>query len=170
MSQTITAEITLVPARDRFVPIILDAVQALKDRPALHVIGDHVASRVTGPGAEILAALSDLFARAAASGAHVVFFADLQANGAPLGLDLPASGHAVISRLALAQEEPVLIDVLVPFGLQPEPGAPSHKLDGDIATIFTAASRALDAALAQGLRPRLRLTLTANLPGPEDYR
>ena len=62
---------SLYPMADRFVPIILDAVEALK-RPGLVVETDDVSTCLLGREPVVFSALRDTLVKAAAGGTHVV--------------------------------------------------------------------------------------------------
>ncbi|TPM94750.1 YkoF family thiamine/hydroxymethylpyrimidine-binding protein [Mesorhizobium sp. B2-1-3A] len=66
------ANFSLVPASDRFVPIILDAVAGLSEIEGLTVSTDSISSHLAGTPDIVFGALTTTFVRAAASGAHVV--------------------------------------------------------------------------------------------------
>lgn len=66
------ANFSLVPASDRFVPIILEAVAGLGEIEGLTVSSDSISSHLTGAPEIVFGALTTTFVRAAASGAHIV--------------------------------------------------------------------------------------------------
>ena len=65
------ARFSLYPMTDRFVPVILDALQALPEQ-GLEVETDDVSTFLGGHPDTVFGALEGAFARAAASGEHVV--------------------------------------------------------------------------------------------------
>ena len=65
------ARFSLYPMTDRFIPVILDAIQGLRDT-GLDVETDDVSTFMGGDRATVFAALERCFARAARSGVHVV--------------------------------------------------------------------------------------------------
>lgn len=66
------ANFSLVPASDRFVPIILDAVAGLNEIEGLTVSTDSISSHLGGRAEIVFGALTTTFVRAASSGAHIV--------------------------------------------------------------------------------------------------
>ena len=65
------ARFSLYPMTDRFVPVILDAIEGLRDG-GLDVETDDVSTFLGGPQDAVFGALRRAFTRAAASGEHVV--------------------------------------------------------------------------------------------------
>ncbi len=65
------ARFSLYPMTDRFVPVILDAIQGLR-QPGLVVESDDVSTFLGGHPETVFGALRRTFARAAAGGEHVV--------------------------------------------------------------------------------------------------
>jgi uncharacterized protein YqgV (UPF0045/DUF77 family) len=68
------ARFSLYPMTDRFVPVILHAIQGLRES-GLEVETDDVSTFLGGNQAAVLAALERAFGRAARSGEHVVMTA-----------------------------------------------------------------------------------------------
>ena len=65
------ARFSLYPMTDRFVPVILHAIEGLRDG-GLEVETDDVSTFLGGPPDAVFGALRRAFARAAGSGEHVV--------------------------------------------------------------------------------------------------
>ena len=65
---------SLYPMTDKFVPVILDAIQEL-NRPGIKVETDDVSTCLIGVETNVFAALRDCLAKAAISGEHVVMSA-----------------------------------------------------------------------------------------------
>ena len=65
------ARFSLYPMTDRFVPVILDAIEGLRDG-GLEVETDDVSTFLGGPRDAVFGALGRAFARAAGSGEHMV--------------------------------------------------------------------------------------------------
>ena len=88
------AHFSLVPASDRFVPIILDAVAGLGEIEGLKVSTDSISSHLAGRAEIVFGALTTTFVRAAASGAHIVQTV-LASRGCPgwEGTFVPISSH-----------------------------------------------------------------------------
>ena len=68
------ARFSLYPMTDRFVPVILDAIQGLRET-GLDVETDDVSTFLGGPPERVFPTLQRAFARAARSGEHVVMVA-----------------------------------------------------------------------------------------------
>lgn len=71
-NRRVTVQFSLVPAADAFVPIILGAVRDIGAIEGLAVQTDAVSSTLSGPHEAVLAALTEVFVKASASGAHIV--------------------------------------------------------------------------------------------------
>ena len=65
------ARFSLYPMTDRFIPVILSAIEGLREG-GLTVESDDVSTFVGGPRGQVFGVLRRAMARAAASGAHVV--------------------------------------------------------------------------------------------------
>lgn len=65
-------QFSLYPMTDRFVEVILPAVEKLKSRGGLTIETDDLSTLLRGEAAEVFAAIRDAFIAAAASGRHVV--------------------------------------------------------------------------------------------------
>ena len=65
-------QFSLYPMTDRFVEVILPAVEKLKARDSLEIVTDDLSTLVRGDAAEVFSAIRDAFIAAAASGSHVV--------------------------------------------------------------------------------------------------
>ncbi|HEU5316486.1 MAG TPA: YkoF family thiamine/hydroxymethylpyrimidine-binding protein [Chloroflexota bacterium] len=65
------ARFSLYPMTDRFIPVILHAIEGLRDG-GLDVETDDVSTFIGGDRDEVFGALHRAFARAAATGEHVV--------------------------------------------------------------------------------------------------
>lgn len=106
------AQISLYPMTDGFIDVILDAITALDPwRDRLRVETDDISTLIVGPPEVLFPALRDLFARASATGVHVVLRATVS-RGCPGEPDdpicQPAPGFftesALAGRQALAVE------------------------------------------------------------------
>jgi len=65
---------SLYPMTDKFVPVILDAIEEIK-RPGIEVKTNDVSTCIIGVETNVFAALRDCLAKAAATGEHVVMSA-----------------------------------------------------------------------------------------------
>ena len=65
---------SLYPMTDRFIPVILDAIQGLRDT-GLDVETDDVSTFLGGPPQRVFPTIERAFGRAARSGEHVVMTA-----------------------------------------------------------------------------------------------
>ena len=70
----VTAQFSVVPASDRFIPIILHAIDGFAGTKGLTVSTDSVSSQLSGRPDIVFGALTEALVRAAGSGAHVVQF------------------------------------------------------------------------------------------------
>ena len=68
------ARFSLYPMTDRFIPVILDAIQGLRET-GLEIETDDVSTFIGGPPARVFPTLERAFGRAARSGEHVVMTA-----------------------------------------------------------------------------------------------
>lgn len=116
LTNDIIVQFSLVPAADAFVPIILDAVEGVAAIEGLKVETDAVSSTLVGAREPVLAALSRTFARASASGAHIV--QPLLASHGPAGDD--AAGVAFLDLSGFVAPPPSNVKAAAQFLLLPE--------------------------------------------------
>ena len=68
------ARFSLYPMTDRFIPVILDAIQGLRET-GLDIETDDVSTFIGGPPERVFPTLERAFSRAVRSGEHVVLVA-----------------------------------------------------------------------------------------------
>ncbi len=191
----VAVQFSLVPASDRFIPIILHAVEPFAATEGLAVSTDSVSSHLSGRPDIVFGALTGALVRAAGSGAHVVAFI-LASRGGPGGPDpsVPdrpgpdvvqgavqgfappaASGVQVaaqVSFLPLAVAEYAettgqIVAFLEAVGLRTTPKAMVVRIDGDAALIGHALSTILTHVGDASAHVVLSATLVANVPAHE---
>jgi hypothetical protein len=178
----IDAQISLVPASDRFIPIILEAVANIGSFDGLGVDVDAVSSHLSGRVDIVFSAIESIFSRAAASGAHIVLpilaaarpGESLEARAAPavaptglatatqfslLGLDADRQAEllAEATRLLAARQASL------------KPKTLAIRADGDAGLIFSAYADILTMASLKDMRATLSITAVANIPAAEAY-
>lgn len=108
------AQVSLHPMTDGFVEIITDAVQAIEPyRDRIRTETDDISTLMIGPPDALVAAMRDLFVRAARSRAHCVLHATLS-RGCPGGPQIPADDSAAQTLAAgdLAQRQAAARDAV----------------------------------------------------------
>lgn len=91
------AHVALYPMTDRFVPVILDGIAAMKhDRNHLRIETDDLSTLLVGPPEDLFPAMRDLLVGAARSGTHVVLSAHVS-RGCPGEPDDPACHSAELA-------------------------------------------------------------------------
>jgi energy-coupling factor transport system substrate-specific component len=116
-------QFSLYPMTDRFVEIILDAVETLHGRDDLRVETDDLSTLLVGAPEPLFAALEECFLRAAASPGHLVLNATFS-RGCPGEPDDPIChpaqpGSAPAALLDVRQIEPAGVPVAAQFALYP---------------------------------------------------
>jgi energy-coupling factor transport system substrate-specific component len=71
-SEEVVAQFSVLPASDAFIPIILGAVEGVRAIKGLTFGTDAISSTLRGGRQQVLAALTETFVKASASGAHIV--------------------------------------------------------------------------------------------------
>lgn len=174
MIHNVTGQFSLVPASDRFIPIILGAVNGISDIEGLSVSTDAVSSQLDGSATAVTKALTQSFVRAAESGVHVVQPVLLAGQDKTTGsVDLSgfvppaASKIKAFSQFALfggaASDQAVAF--LTSLGLALSPKALVTRVDGDAALVIAA----LVFLVARLNGVTLQATLVANLPSEEQF-
>ena len=181
------ARFSLYPMTGRFVPVILDALSVLPET-GLDVETDAVSTFLGGHPDLVFAALEAVFARAAASGEHVVMTVQLSrgcpgeeacdptaAGDAPLPPEsLPAPGPAVrvVGQWALyPMGIPTYMDVIYrEIRRSKEAGVFTRgqhfvsRLDGELSEVFGAIRTAFQSIAERGGHVVAHVTLSANSP------
>ncbi|NTG04883.1 hypothetical protein G6L08_34285 [Agrobacterium rhizogenes] len=182
----VDAQISLVPASDRFIPIILDAVAEIGAIEGLDVASDAISSHLAGRADIVFSAIETILRRAADSGAHLVLtvLAAARADGRlspEAGEDafqaVAPSDVAIATQFALLggsrQEQSMLlretIGVFTKQGMALTQKALVTRADGDAATLFSAYAGILTLASRQGARTTLAITAVANIPSAEAF-
>lgn len=179
------ARFSLYPMTDRYVPVILDAIEGLSES-GLEVETDDVSTFIKGDRNTVWATLEGCFAKAARSGEHVVMTA-LVSHGCP-GEELceidPRTGTADAPRLhpgagirvscqwsLYPLGEPGYMDVIYKAIADTKDAGVFSKgrhfvshLDGDLDRVLDTTRRAFDAACESALHVTAHITLSANSP------
>lgn len=165
----VSAHFSLVPASDRFVPIILDAVAGLA-RPGLAVETDAVTTLLSGSARTVLTALTDTFVRAAASGEHLVLpliaarpgVVAGEASGVPAFVAPAETGvraSATVALVGSAVPTPAaVLGFLEGIGLAPRARGFALRLDGDVGVILAAGFHLLGHAPGAALQATVPAT------------
>ena len=179
------ARFSLYPMTDRYVPVILGAIEGLR-RDGLEVQTDDVSTFIKGDRNVTWSTLEDVFATAARSGEHVVMTV-LLSHGCP-GEELcevdPLTGTAAapiahLGRGVRASAQWALYPLGEPDYMRTiDEAIASTKragvftagrhfvshLDGDVADVLAAIRSAFDAACERASHVAAHLTLSANSP------
>lgn len=189
VTNDIVVQFSLVPAADAFVPIILDAVEGVTAIEGLKVETDAVSSTLVGGREPVLAALSRTFARASASGAHIVqplLASHGPAGGETLGAtDLNLSGFVAppLSNVKAAAQflllpervdlrpaiEARTQDFLAGLGLATRPKRLVTRVDGDASLVLAALLWLLEKTARSAGETVLQATLVSNSPATEAF-
>jgi energy-coupling factor transport system substrate-specific component len=179
------ARFSLYPMTDRYVPVILGAIDGLGGS-GLEVETDDVSTFIKGDRNTVWATLEGSFAKAARSGEHVVMTA-LVSHGCP-GEELceidPLTGTASAARLhpgagvrvscqwsLYPLGEPGYMDVIYRAIADTKDAGVFSKgqhfvsnLEGDLDRVLDTIRRAFDAACESALHVTAHITLSANSP------
>ena len=179
------ARFSLYPMTDRFVPVILGAIDTLGSS-GLEVETDDVSTFIKGDRNAVWATLEDSFAKAARSGEHVVMTA-LISHGCP-GEELceidPLTGSAGAPRVHPGKGvtvscqwslyplgEPDYMDVIYKAVADTKADGVFSKgrhfvshLEGDLDRVLTSIRRTFDAACESAAHVTAHITLSANSP------
>jgi hypothetical protein len=179
------ARFSLYPMSDRYVPIILGAIDGIRDR-GLEVETDDVSTFVGGDRNAIWSTLEDVFAKAARTGEHVVMTA-LVSHGCPgetycepdpmsgtararpehTGADVPASAQWSLYPLGIPGYMDVIYDEIDRTKRDGAFTGGAHfvsKLEGDACTVVDVIRRAFDDACGRASHVVAHITLSANSP------
>lgn len=186
----VDVQFSLVPASDRFIPIILDAVSDISGIEGLSVATDAVSSHLSGRADIVFGAIADVFRKAALSGAHIVlpFHAAVspgaghpaaRTGSTPADWFFPpaASSVAAATQFALSQTDGTsgseahgdTADFLQWLGLSVRPKALVARVDGDAASIFAAYAAILAWRSDVAGTAVLTGTAVANIPNAEAF-
>ncbi|MEX0409493.1 YkoF family thiamine/hydroxymethylpyrimidine-binding protein [Aquibium sp. LZ166] len=126
------AQVSLYPMSDDFVGIILGAIKALEPyRPDFRIETDDVSTLIVGPPEQLFPAMRDLFAAAAAGGAHCVLAATVSRGCpgepddpicTPINPSGPQTGleeRIAEARRAVAAAAPLGRDIAAQFSIYP---------------------------------------------------
>lgn len=187
---TIDVQFSLVPASDRFIPIILDAVSEIGNVAGLAVSTDAVSSHLSGSAGIVFGAIAEIFLRAIGSGAHIVlpFHAAVAAGGraddgpvetvpsdyfrAPENVGVPAATQFALlsgSSEAGTALQAKAVEFLAALGLSVSRKALVTRIDGDAATILAAYSAILAWLGDIGSGGILTGTVVGNIPDAEAF-
>lgn len=181
MSNRVTAQFSLVPASDRFVEIIIDAVDGIAAIEGLSVSTDAVSSALEGSGTAVTTALSQSFVRTAKTGAHVVqpLLVASGATNAISPLDLSgfmapiSSGVTAYAQFAAfgvsdeARSEAVAFLNLLGLSTNSKPLV--NRVDGDAHLVIAALVFLVERLGASSGLATIQATLVANLPAAEKF-
>lgn len=179
------ARFSLYPMTDRYVPVILAAIEGLRER-GLEVETDDVSTFIGGDRNAIWSSLEEVFARAARSGEHVVMSAqvshgcpgetscepDARTGTASAPVERPGQGVTIACQWSLY---PLGItgymDVISrEIGRTKQAGVfggGAHfvsRLEGELPAVLAAIRRSFDQACADAGHVVAHLTLSANSP------
>jgi hypothetical protein len=179
------ARFSLYPMSDRYVPIILGAIDGIRDR-GLEVETDDVSTFIGGDRNAIWATLEDVLAKAARTGEHVVMTA-LVSHGCPgetycepdpmtgtarapaphTGGDVEVSAQWSLYPLGAAGYMDVIyeeIDRTKRAGLFTGGAHFVSKLEGDACTVLDGIRSAFDDACGRASHVVAHVTISANSP------
>ncbi|SFI30852.1 Uncharacterized conserved protein YqgV, UPF0045/DUF77 family [Tindallia magadiensis] len=121
---------SLYPMTNQFVPVILDAIEEI-NRPGLKVETDMVSTCLTGVERNVFAALRDSFARAAATGEHVVMTATFS-KGCPGEGEVNLEEYDFPAETDFTAKEGCDREVNAQFSVYPLGNQSYMKLIGDV--------------------------------------
>ncbi len=166
------ARFSLYPMADRYVPVILGAIDGIASSD-LEVETDDVSTFIKGDRDLVWSTLEDAFAKAARAGEHVVMTV-LVSHGCP-GEELceidPLKGTATHGMTHPGTGVPVSCQwSLYPLG---EPGYMDGRhfvshLEGDLDRVLGSIRRTFDAACESASHVTAHITLSANSPTGRD--
>jgi hypothetical protein len=179
------ARFSLYPMSDRYVPVILGAIDGIRER-GLEVETDDVSTFIGGDRNRVWSTLEDVFAKAARTGDHVVMTA-LVSHGCPgetycepdpltgmarAPVEHPGRGVATSAQWSLYPlGSPGYMDVIYDEidgtkrdGVYSGGAHFISKLEGDACTVLDGIRRAFDDACGRTSHVVAHLTLSANSP------
>ncbi len=179
------ARFSLYPMSDRYVPIILGAIEGIRER-GLEVETDDVSTFVGGDRNRVWSTLEDVFARAARTGEHVVMTA-LVSHGCPgetycepdpmtgtarapiahTGSDVTVSAQWSLYPLGTSGYMDVIYDEIDRTKRDGVFTGGAHfvsKLEGDACTVVDVIRRAFDDACGRASHVVAHITFSANSP------